>query len=260
MRKLRGLRWPAALTVPNLPAVLALACLAAVVMIFTQPGVFQQMPLVWSLVMQGEFWRIFTFSVMPPGTSLLFGLCQAYFFFWGGQMLLGLMGDRAFSSLIFLTVGATLALAALTPTTPVIASLAIDAIMLFSLAWLVPDHRILLFGIIPVAVKWLAVLPAFFLVGGFLNALAAGAWPVAVQIPVPAYVFLLFFGGDVARRLRGKRRRMQQRDERLRALETPQHVCAICGRDNLGDPTLDFRYLEVPGGTQCRCMDHLDVA
>ena len=118
----------------------------------------------------------------------------------------------------------------------------------------------LLFAIIPVAIKWLAILPGFFLIGGVLNALSAGAWASAVQIAVPALVFLWFFGSDITRRLKGKRRQMQRRDERLRELETPRHVCAVCGRDNLSDPTLEFRYLETPGGTQCRCIDDLDAA
>ena len=260
LRKLRGLQWPAALTVPNLPAVMAIGCLALLVITLTQPPAFQQMPLVWARVLEGEVWRVFTFAVMPLSGSIIFGLFQAYFFFWAGQMLRGLMGDRDFNALVFLTGGAALALAGLTPNTPAIASLAIDAVMIFSLAYLVPDHKIMLFAIIPVAIKWLAILPGFFLIGGVLNALSAGAWASAVQIAVPALVFLWFFGSDITRRLKGKRRQMQRRDERLRELETPRHVCAVCGRDNLSDPTLEFRYLETPGGTQCRCIDDLDAA
>jgi hypothetical protein len=43
-----------------------------------------------------------------------------------------------------------------------------------------------------------------------------------------------------------------RRDER-----EPRHRCRICGRTDLSDPKLDFRYCSKCAGNECYCSDHI---
>ena len=80
--------------------------------------------------------------------------------------------------------------------------------------------------------------------------------------------FLLFCGGDVflpvRRRSRAERqtfrnfhREMEQANAKRRAAPY-RFRCEICGRTDLTDPTLEFRYCSRCQGYHCFCAEHIN--
>ena len=40
--------------------------------------------------------------------------------------------------------------------------------------------------------------------------------------------------------------------------KTPLHKCAVCGKTDLTDPQMEFRYCSKCNGYYCYCMDHIN--
>jgi Pyruvate/2-oxoacid:ferredoxin oxidoreductase delta subunit len=87
-----------------------------------------------------------------------------------------------------------------------------------------------------------------------------GSGPTRWQIVASIGNFLLFFGRDIVQTLRYRRRKIAVQTKRYVAEKqpaVPRHRCHVCGRTNLTDPTLDFRYCSKCAGDQCYCPDHI---
>jgi hypothetical protein len=96
----------------------------------------------------------------------------------------------------------------------------------------------LLFFILPVRIKWLALL-TWVLYG---VQFALGGWSTRWQILASVGNFLLFFTGDIIRSLRQERRRVVRETERAAEEAVPRHRCHVCGKTDRSHPNLDFRY------------------
>ena len=65
--------------------------------------------------------------------------------------------------------------------------------MFFAVAILNPEHELLLFFVLPVKMKWLALLNVAFYVYGFI----VSGWPERAAIVLSLAHVFLFFGGDL---------------------------------------------------------------
>jgi hypothetical protein len=116
----------------------------------------------------------------------------------------------------------------------------------FATLW--PRYQILIFFVLPLQVRWLALLDALLLC---LAIFAADGW--AKIVPVLAVGnYLLFFAQDLVALLRG-RARAAVRDGQRRAFareseRPPVRVCAVCGITSESHPDMDFRV--------CTCAKH----
>jgi hypothetical protein len=94
-----------------------------------------------------------------------------------------------------------------------------------------------------------------------LYAFIVGGFSTRIQIVASTVSFLLFFGGDLLRRLGVSRRgrSVGAYEPRAKAKEKaePRHVCYVCGKTDLSHPDLDFRYCSKCAGDQCYCPEHL---
>ena len=105
-------------------------------------------------------------------------------------------------------------------------------------------------------IKWLALIQAL----GYGLALATGTWAVRLATLAALGNFLLFFSGEIVQRVRTGRRRMahQARAAGARAEDRePRHRCHVCGKTDVTDPQMDFRYCSKCAGDECYCADHL---
>jgi hypothetical protein len=202
---------------------------------------------------QGEFWRLFSFIMVPPTTNpffLLFGLLFLWF-------TAGALESRwgAFRFNVFLLVGwlATL-VAALIGHFAFAAGAVQGALFLTSIflafAWLWPDHKILLFFIIPVAVKWLALL---FWIGLGIG-LAGGDMATRLMILASIANFAVFCGSDVWRWINRGKRQIAQAVTAATSEAEPFHRCAACGVTELKDPQARFRMCTECVPAQEYCM------
>ncbi len=84
--------------------------------------------------------------------------------------------------------------------------------LFFSFATLYPDMRVLLYGIIPMKVKWLAWLDVlFFACGPSAPTSPAGQWAMALAPMIAILNYLIFFWEDLARSLNLGREKVRHR-------------------------------------------------
>ena len=212
------------------------------------------------LVTHGEPWRVLTFIFFPPPVNFgsMLSLVLLPFAWW----IFYLMGNAlehhwgAFRYNLFLLVGCGLTIAAsfVTPLSPVTNAF-IGGSVFLAFAWLNPDFELALFFILPVKVKWLALLTWIFY--GF--EIVTGGWATRMQVIASVGNFLLFFSHDIYATMRYRRRSMATQARRIAEEKNPEprHRCYICGKTDLTDPEMDFRYCSKCAGDQCYCPEHI---
>ena len=203
-------------------------------------------------VLQGEWWRLFTFLFLPTASNpvwLFFGL---YLFYLMGAALEGRWG--AFRYNVYLLVGwlATVAVAFVLPALPV-PNAFIGGSVFLAFAWLYPEFEIYILFLLPVKVKWLAWLTW----GSYIYMLAVEGWMGRLCIVASVANFLLFFGRSVVLRVRAGHGGMRRQIRRATRGREPFHVCATCGRTEQTDPQLEFRVCPKCHDTPEYCMDHI---
>ena len=165
------------------------------------------------LVINGEPWRAVTFLFLPPPPGMFgyfFVAFAWYIFYLMGNALEGQWGVFRFN--VFLLVGAVLTVAAsfLTPLASATNGFIAGTVFL-AFARLNPDFEMLLFFILPVRIKWLALL-TWVLYG---VQFALGGWSTRWQILASVGNFLLFFSRDILLTMRHRRRTMERQTRRI---------------------------------------------
>ena len=206
------------------------------------------------LFLQGDWWRIFTFAAMPPGSGLftVFGL---YLFYLYGNALESFFGTARYN--LFLLVGylLTVSLAFIAPMAPA-SNLFLGGAVFLAFAFLNPDFVLHLFFVLPVKVKWLA----WFTWGLYGVQLVTGHMGDKMSIIAAALTFFIFFGRDIIDNLRNGRRVAAQQAKRAKVREElagPMHTCSVCGPDSNAEADLGFRYRTEGEKEVCYCEDHL---
>lgn len=242
---------------------------------------YQLLNLVPDKVLAGEVWRLVTYPLcFVCEHGLLFGVIGMLFYYWCGTILEQYWGTLRFNlyylSGILLTDIAAMLLG-------ISADIYYVNMSLFlAVATVIPEQQIRIYFIIPVKMKWLAwldlgltlvsVIPG---IVRMIALLSAGKppylnWLIAL---VPIVNFLLFFGRQAADILPDfMRRRGSGRNARVRPIhtvrtapvrETPRprdnarFRCTVCGRTELSNPGLEFRYCSKCAGYRCYCEDHI---
>ena len=141
--------------------------------------------------------------------------------------------------------------------------------MFFSFATLYPEMQVLLYGILPLKVKWLAWLDAALFLFDIIRYLSMGAWGYAL-IPVVAILnYFIFFWDDLMNIVHRKTGRMayQARPQTINFKKAQKevqqrkgylHKCAVCGITDADDPNMEFRYCSKCNGYYCYCMKHIN--
>lgn len=130
-----------------------------------------------------------------------------------------------------------------------------------------PDMQVLLMFIIPVKMKWMAIFYVVIVVYEMIQYVMAGAWYLVIPIVASLLNFIIFYFGtkDFSRY---NPKEIHRRNEFRRAMEpqgrmksgsgsVTKHKCAICGRTELDDPNLEFRFCSRCNGNYEYCQDHL---
>ena len=217
-----------------------------------------------ALILRGQIWRLISFVFIPPSTGLL-AFIAFYFYYWIGTTLENQWGTGQFTIYFFtgviLTILYGFGIYFITGKSVLLSSTYIYLSMFFSFAALFPDMQVLFLFIIPVKMKYLALIDAAF----FLFSVITTPFPENLLPVVAILNFLVFCGGDLKRMLPRKasantinfkresaRIRREQRDK----LYT--HKCAVCGRTDADYPELEFRYCSRCAGYHCFCQDHIN--
>ncbi|MFO1450302.1 MAG: hypothetical protein U1F61_19230 [Opitutaceae bacterium] len=211
--------------------------------------------LVPALVMQGEWWRLLTFVADPPSAHWLFIAFALYFLYLTGNALEAQWGALRFNLFLFIGYALTVGTAFITPYA-VASNLFIAGSIFLAFAHLHPNYTMYVFLVLPIQIKWLALLTWILLVWGFIT----GDLATRLAIASSLVNFFLFMGRDLWFTLRDGQRRMASQTRRIvveRSGPEARHQCLICKRTDLTNPELDFRYCSKCAGDQCYCPDHI---
>ncbi len=161
----------------------------------------------------------------------------------------------AFRYNIYLLIGyvATVGAAFITPQMPATNGFVQGSVFL-AFAQLYPDFLLSIFFILPVKIKWFALVTWI----AYAFMLIVGDWTIRVMVLVSIANFLLFFSRDIKVRMKSSHRRMKWQAARSVApLATRVHRCTVCGITSENDRTLDFRYCSKCDGDLGYCPEHL---
>ena len=236
-------------------------------------------------ILHGQVWRlisyVFTEMAGSGGMNVFFSLLFLFCYFSIGQQLERYCGTLRFNCYYFTGVilldaaGLLLGVSATT--------YYLNLSLFLAYATIAPDTRFLLFYFIPVKAKYLAWFDIFLTLWAVVtNLFAALHDPSLLRILVSLYPliallnYILFFGSDIRNLLPDSLRYRTTKTQReYRAKQRPdpnwsagyrsstgekpyRHKCTVCGRTDVTNPELEFRYCSKCRGYHCYCMDHIN--
>ena len=270
--------------VPNLSRYFVGAIVLGYVLSMLSPGFTDWISYDVSAILHGQIWRLFTWIFMPTTSldffGLLFLLCVLMWgsslesmlgtfrmnvFLWGGVILSDVGGI-----LIYVITKLTLG----TGASIYLSTYYILMSMLLALAICMPEGEVRLYFVLPIKMKWMLVFELLYLAYIVFNtfkmmfAYANGTWLGWVLglvqssqiILAVANMFLFFWASKthISRKQKKRQREFRAQFSNPRpGSGISQHKCVICGRTELTNPELQFRYCSKCTGNKEYCQDHL---
>ena len=229
-----------------------------------------------SLILQGQIWRLFTYPLTYRISNLLLMLVSLMCYYSIGRAMENIWGTLRFNLFYFTGVVLMDVYCMIFGGTASVTYLNLS--LFLSYATLYPDSQFLLFFIIPVKARLFALIDLAIV----LMDLFTQSFPNNYFSVISLANYFLFFGSDVrnvlplswrlnARRL-FKKQPVQQKKAKViqfdagsyeAAKATPKapytHRCAICGRTDISNPELEFRYCSRCKGYHCYCEEHINT-
>lgn len=246
-------------------------------------------------ILHGQIWRLVTWICMPTDSNIIFLLIMMVFYYqlgtaleraWGtfrfnayiiGGILLTEAGGLLVYGFLYVVFGQAVAVATSAMMGVMISTNYINMSIFLAFATLYPDMEVLLYFILPIKMKWMAlvyvVIMAFNVWDSYQSiysvtqSAVVSLWYAGVLllcIVMSLLNFLIFFLStrNVGRYAPHEVRRRQKFKAQTRRPQQnyeggAKHKCAVCGRTELDDPTLEFRFCSRCEGNYEYCQDHL---
>lgn len=222
------------------------------------------------LILQGQVWRLFTYPLTYLTSNILLMAISLLCYYSLGNAMERMWGTLKFN--IFYLTGVVLMdiYAMIFNCSANVYYLNMS--LFLGYATLFPDASFLLFFIIPVKAWVLALFDLVIILLGVFSPpfTAANLFPL-----IALGNYFLFFGKDVlnviplswqsnARKLFHKKPK-QPKVIQFHVSQKPQepkqnynHRCTVCGRTDVSNPELEFRYCSKCKGYYCYCQDHIN--
>lgn len=223
-------------------------------------------------ILKGQVWRIISWVLYPPSTSnIFFTIIMLFFYYSIGQALEQTWGDfrynfYIFSGIIFTVIGAFI-LYAITGAYGIgffFSTYYINMAIFLAFAATYPDMQVMLYFLIPLRIKWLAIVDVIIIVYDFIK---VPYWPIRVAIIASLLNFILFFlfsrtykSAETYRRqktFKTKPRTQSEKSAYAPGSGITKHKCAICGRTENDGIELEFRFCTKCNGNYEYCQEHL---
>lgn len=221
-------------------------------------------------LLHGEIWRIVTYIFVPDYGGIFWMLVALYFYYWIGSTLERQWGMAKFNLYYFggvlLTVVGTILASLISGQYDMTVSgtAYINLSMFLAFALLFPDTQVLLFFIIPIKMKWLAIVDGGFFLWGILAAairgnLAGVILPIFALLNFAVFIYpeLHFFTQREKFQHARQTVQFKQAAKEHQQQKGYRHKCAVCGRTDTDYPDLQFRYCSKCAGYHCFCEDHI---
>lgn len=209
-------------------------------------------------VMQGQLWRLFTFLLIPVSSNMLFVIFELSILVMCADGLEAKWGTFRVSIYYFCGALANIIVAFMVPGVAM-GSYFLYLTFFLGFATVNPDYEILIFFILPVKVKYLAML------SGLLIFLQLATAPIYIKIAILISVgnYLLFFGKEAVSTIKGNHQRYTRAQtfaEKISDTREYRHKCVICGITEVVDPEAEFRYCtcdQCGDNGRAFCIKHL---
>ena len=220
-------------------------------------------------VLRGQIWRIATFVLIPTGSSPLSVLLSLFFYYWLGESMERIWGSTKFtvyyvSGMLLSVIASILALFLDGFSFPIYGAGYVNSALFFAYALTYPEAMVRIFYIIPVKMKWLAILEAVVYAVVVVWGVVTGAWGYALTPVVAMLNLFVFFSPDFYRKTDSVRAHNRREAVQFRKAVKEQqrqkgynHKCEVCGRTDTDYPALQFRYCSKCSGYHCFCEDHI---
>lgn len=237
---------------------------------------YQYLSLDIDKILHGQVWRLLTFIIQPTGGSnILFLAIELYLYYMIGNSLENAWGAFRFNmyylSGILFNIVAVIIIYIFTGLSVDLGLTYINRSMFFAFAALYPNVQFLLFFIIPVKVKYLGYIYGAFVLYEIFTSFMSGHYFIGVAIAVALGNFLIYFlstrnyrrvsPGEIKRKSNYRRQVKSNRGNNVVDFHgkktITRHKCAVCGRTELDDENLEFRFCSKCDGNYEYCMDHL---
>ena len=253
------------------------------------PGITSYLTLDIPKIFAGQVWRLITWVLFPPGSSnvFLFALAIIFFYYPVGTSMEMTWGTFRYTLYVFMgflitTLGAfvlyfIMGASAVFIPWGIFTTYYITLSIILAYALTYPEHQVLLWFVIPIKMKWMAYVYLAIMAYNVFSYIRIGYWFMSIPIICSLLNLAIFYftGKDMSRynpkdikRRRDFAKAMQagSRVNRGRGMgsgmnpgggQIAKHKCAICGRTELDDPNLEFRFCSRCNGNYEYCQDHL---
>ena len=214
-------------------------------------------------ILQGQVWRLFTYVFTFDAGNPLIMLIALFCYYSLGRAMEMVWGTCRFT--IFYLFGVVL----MDLFCLIFGGYAdvyyLNLSLFLGYATLFPDAQFYLLFFIPVKAWIFAVIDLVLTAYSVISMTAMGLFPYSLFPLVAIANYFLFFGKDVVNvfPLSWRRKmtpRKPQPKVQFRVVEKKEffnHKCAVCGRTDVTNPELEFRYCSKCNGYHCYCEDHI---
>ena len=253
--------------IPNLMLYIVLGTAVVYVMSQMSGNYFLYNLLVFnrSLILQGQIWRLITYPLTYNISNLLLMAVSLFCYYSLGRVMEQVWGTLRFNLFYFTGVVMMDIWCMIFGGQASVTYLNLSLFLGF--ATMYPDSQFLLFFIIPVK-AWLFALIDL---GIVLMDLITMPFPYNFFSVISLANYFLFFGKDVLNLIprswqakfksRGSRKSQPKvihfDGEKVKKTPDYTHRCTVCGRTDVSNPELEFRYCSRCSGYHCYCEDHI---
>ena len=244
-------------------------------------------------IVRGQVWRLVTWIFQPTNTNIFWMLIMLLFYYqlgmnlertWGtfrfnvyliGGMLFTVVGGMLFYGIVSMIFGLDKAILVSSLMANFVSTYYVNMSIYLAFAVMYPNLQVLIYFIIPVKVKWMAIIYVVMMVYNIFSVAhmygtyfgtAAGVWAAVTMTIVNVMSllnFLIFFLSSRDMK-RYAPKEVHRRQEFKRQISEPRpgsgitrHKCAVCGRTEVSNPELEFRFCPKCEGNYEYCQDHL---
>lgn len=249
------------------------------------------------LIMQGQVWRIFSWLVTPPTQLSIFSVIMLFCYYQLGSVLERAWGNFRYNVYIIIGLLTTFAgafIINLTPlgniyfvlNYPIVSTYYVALSIFLGFAITFPEQQMLFMFLIPIKIKWLAIVDVVYLAWQSISQLVKGNYITLLLIICSLAGTIIYFilTRDFRRQYRNRQRQKQFYQSMNRGYGPGRsgagrgqgtgggaagryasyggaggaiHKCTVCGQTEKDDPTLEFRFCSRCSGNHEYCNKHL---
>ena len=279
--------------IPNLMLYMIVLYGAGFLLSQMMPGFYQTwLDLDVYRILHGEVWRLITFVLQPPSNNPFWVILELYIYYSIGRSLENMWGAFRFnvyyfSGLLFQIISAFVfyGIACLIIGQGMVyinmegigSMFYVNRSMFLAYFVMIPNATFLMFFLIPVKAKWLGIIYGALMVYEAIwnitnkGIIVGGAYALAIVISVLNFIIFFFSTrnyrrispSEMKRKAEFRRKMHDAKWESGNVVEfrgrnvITRHKCAICGRTELDDDSLEFRFCSKCEGNYEYCSDHL---